>query len=70
MTKLASRTPVTVKIGRHLLNCVVEGVATDIPTLERVLYLYIVRTVDGSLISDEYPHSCAVVPESQIVHGV
>lgn len=67
MTKLANGTVVVVKIGgRHHYNCVVEGVAYDYSTLDRVVYGYIVRTIDGSLISDEYPYSCTVVPESEL----
>jgi hypothetical protein len=66
MTKLTNGTVVVVKIGRHHCNCVVEGLAYDYPTLDCVVYGYIVRTIDGSLISDAYPYSCTIVPESQI----
>ena len=66
MTKLANGTPVVVTLCEHHLNCVITGVTCDIPTLQGVSYMYVVNTIDGSLISEDYPYSSMVVHQSMI----
>ena len=54
---------VLVDIERMTIRCIVCGYSSDLPVFGR---MYIVKTKDGSIISDTYPYSAFTVSQNNI----
>ena len=65
MSKLANGTHIVFIHGDTLLDCVIEGIASEFPTLNSTEYMYIIRTLLGTNFSNDYPYSCIVAHSSQ-----